>query len=436
MTTYHRIAAPLFASVAAGGGGAEAIRELHAAQVSKHLLLIGHLLDNWPVDLPGRDAVASTLERARHAAPEAFRDVIGAPLVGSWSGIATRALEHGGAAQVDFLHLGALAVVACAAAGLDGSAELPVHHGTVVLPGLGAVEAPNATRAEAIVEAGRIVVRTEASNEAGTFVVPADAAEPGRGWQPVRALRGAAAGLAIKLELDDVHPYRHGHHVPPANRLGESEVELWREVFAESWCLLAELCPERATELTAGLRTLVPLVQQDARTARSATIRHAFGVFGLTRPPSAAEFAVTMVHEFQHSKLSALLDLVPLTDPDDAGRYFAPWRIDARPLAGLLQGVYAFAGVADTWRALRGAPELADLAERRFVESRLQVDRGLSSIEKSGALTPEGEVLAARLRTTTDALLAEPAAAGLVRAAEADLRRTYQIWQDRNGTAA
>ena len=53
---------------------------------------------------------------------------------------------------------------------------------------------------------------------------------------------------------------------------------------------------------------------------------------------------MTLVHEFQHSKLSAMLDLVPLTDPDDHGRYFAPWRVDPRPLAGLLQGVYAFVG--------------------------------------------------------------------------------------------
>jgi uncharacterized protein len=264
------------------------------------------------------------------------------------------------------------------------------------------------------------------------LVVPADPATPVEGWQPVRALRGEAAGLAISIGLDDVHPYRHGHHVPPANRLSESEVALWRATFAESWGLLAELVPERAVELKAGLRTLVPLVQEDAGTARSATIRHAFGVFGLTRPVSAAEFAVTLVHEFQHSKLSALLDLVPLSASSDERRYFAPWRVDPRPLAGLLQGVYAFAGVADTWRALRGAPEIAALAERRFVESRLQVDCGLRSIETSGALTREGRNLAAALRAVTDAMLAERASAALVRAAEQELRRTRQAWIDRN----
>ena len=121
MTTFHSLTPTHFAGVAGGGGGPEAIRALHTAQVSKHLLLIGHLLGHWPASLPGRDTVAHTLERARQAAPGEVHEVIGAPLVGSWSGIAARAVAHGSAAPVDFLHLGALAVVACAAAGIDGS---------------------------------------------------------------------------------------------------------------------------------------------------------------------------------------------------------------------------------------------------------------------------------------------------------------------------
>ncbi|MEU4421062.1 HEXXH motif domain-containing protein [Actinoplanes sp. NPDC024001] len=432
MTSYHSLPPALFTALATGGGGPEAIEALRAAQVSKHLLLIGHLLDSWPAGLPGREETTRALERARQAAPERFRDVIGAPLVGSWSGIATRAVEHGGAAPAEFLHLGALAVVACAAAGLDAAADVPVHDGKIVLPGLGAIEAPEATAARAFAEAGHIRVRMRTPHGERATVVPGD----GAGWQPVRILRGDAAGLSIDLGLDDVHPYRHGHHAPPANRLPDGEVALWQDEFAEAWALLADLAPERAAELGAGLRTLVPLVQENARTARSATIRHAFGVFGLTRPPSAAEFAVTLVHEFQHSKLSALLDLTALTDPRDEGRYFAPWRLDPRPLAGLMQGVYAFVGVTDTWRALRAAPGLETLAERKFVESRLQVDRGLTSIEESGALTADGVRLVAELRRTTDALLAEPAAPGVVRAAEDELRHIHQGWLDRNRAGA
>lgn len=197
----------------------------------------------------------------------------------------------------------------------------------------------------------------------------------------------------------------------------------------DSWALLAVHLPGRAAELSAGLTTLVPLVQTDPTSARSATIRHAFGVFGLTRPATPADFAVTLVHEFQHSKLSAVLDLMPLTDPADTGRYFAPWRTDPRPLAGLLQGIYAFVGVADTWRALRGA---VGVAEARFAQARLQVDRGLTAVQESGALTREGEVLAAALRRTTDSLLAESVPPEVARAAEARLVHTQQAWSSRN----
>ncbi len=229
--------------------------------------------------------------------------------------------------------------------------------------------------------------------------------------------------------MDDIHPYRHGYHVPPANRLGNADLAVWQDRFEQAWALLARHLPQRADEMTAGLRTLVPLVQIESRSALSATLRHAFGVFGLTLPPTPHDFAVTLVHEFQHSKLSALLDLVALTDPGDGRRYFAPWRTDPRPLAGLLQGVYAFVGVADTWRALQGTVEVATA---RFAEARLQVDRGLTAVEESGALTGDGDRFVAGLRETADRLMAVPVPAVADAAARSRLARTYQAWREHN----
>jgi uncharacterized protein len=431
MTTVHRLTPEVFDAIAESRGGTAAVQELYAAQVSKHLLLIGHLLEQWPA--PGRAAVAEMLERARSAAPERFRDVVGAPLVGAWAAIAIRAVRAGQAVPADFTHLGALAVVACAAADVDGSAEVPILGGLAVLPGLGAAEMGAAEVAEAVTERGRLVVRGFGVRGGTTVEVPADPGAEAKGWQPVWRLEAEAAGRRIRLGLDDLHPYRHGHHVPPANRLSADQARCWQDSLDLAWRLLAVRLPDRAAEIATGLRTLVPLVRLDRGSARSATIRHAFGVFGLTLPPTPADFAVTLVHEFQHAKLSALLDLMPLTDPADSGRYFAPWRTDPRPLAGLLQGVYAFAGVADTWRALRGADDVGPVAEARFAEARLQVDRGLSAVERSGALTPAGERLAAGLRVTTDALLAEAVEPAAALAATETLERTRRAWAERNG---
>lgn len=413
MTTEHRLTPEEFNRLARGAGGTQAVLALRAAQLSKHLLLISRLLEQWPGDTAERDAVVRALELARAADPDAFGTVLSAPLVGAWVSIVNRALLHGGAGWQDVAQLSGLAVVACAAAGVDADLAVPVRDGVVSIPGVGAatVDAPTA---RLVATAGRLTV------EAGGRTVDA--------WAPVRHLTGDAGGRRIRLGLDDLDPFRHGHHAPPASRLPAAEVGRWQTLFEQAWRLLAELLPGRAGELQAGLRTLVPLAQTDERAARSATIRHAFGVFGLTRPPAVADFAVTLVHEFQHSKLSAMLDLMDLTEPGNQRRYFAPWRADPRPIAGLLQGVYAFVGVAETWQALRADARFGPHAQLRFAEARLQVDRGLSAVEESGALTAQGESVAAGLRRATDAMLSDPVPAAVAREAEQRLIRLQQRW--------
>ena len=53
----------------------------------------------------------------------------------------------------------------------------------------------------------------------------------------------------------------------------------------------------------------------------------------------APALAAALVHEVQHSKLNAVIDIVPLVRPGVGHRrYYAPWRDDPRPPAGLLQG--------------------------------------------------------------------------------------------------
>ncbi|MEU7823599.1 HEXXH motif domain-containing protein [Catellatospora sp. NPDC049133] len=450
MTAFHEFDPDQFAALARGDGGPAAIDALRTAQLSRHLLLIGHLLRNWPGSEAERDAVADTLERARRAAPDRFAQVLGAPLVGSWTGITVRATERGVAAASDFGQLCGIAVVAAAAAGVPADLPVPVRDGVLSVPGVGALTVGDAVEARLVAAGGRLSVAV------GGQVVPLPAESPsaGRssdgslpggsgspvpaqggtgemapGWQPVHRLTApGASGVA----LDDVDPYRHGHHAPPANRLDDAEVAHWQTVFAQAWGMLQRRMPGRAAELAAGLQVLVPLAQTDPHSARSATIKYAFGAFGLTRPSSAADLVVTMVHEFQHSKLSGMLDLTPMSDPADTRRFYAPWRTDPRPLAGLLQGVYAFVGVADSWRALRDEDGLADLASARFAEARLQVERGLGAVEASGALTDAGARLVAGLRERTDELLAEPLDAAVVAAAEEALSDSHRQWLERN----
>ena len=78
--------------------------------------------------------------------------------------------------------------------------------------------------------------------------------------------------------------------------------------------------------------------------------------------------ALLLIHEFQHVKLGAVLDLFDLFDPADKRLYHAPWRAAMRPLEGLLQGTYAHLAVSRYWRtrqqATAGAE--AEAAGKRF----------------------------------------------------------------------
>ncbi|MEV4133201.1 HEXXH motif domain-containing protein [Dactylosporangium sp. NPDC049742] len=425
MTGYHQLSGELFRGLARSIGGPAASRAFVEAQLSRHLLLIAGVLRQWPGPAAERDALVAALEAARAAGPDATAGVLGAPLVGAWAAIVSRMAGQQRAGRADFGHLGAVAVVACAAAGIDAEARVPVRDGAVAVPGLGRLVVGGGS---ARLAATGGVVSVDSGH--GLVPVPPDGADAA-GWQPVRRLRAVLGDLAIEVALDDVDPYRHGYHAPPTPRLSEAEFAEWHELFAGAWRLLADRMPHRAAEIGVGLRALVPL-QGDRRSSRSATIRDVFGAFGLTRPPTAADFAVTLVHEYQHAKLSALHELTPLTRPDDGRRYFAPWRTDPRPLGGLLQGVYAFAGVADTWRALRTAEGVADTAEQQFADARLQVDRSLETVASSGALTPAGELFVTHLRRFTDGLLTVPVDGAVARLAAQRHSERYQRWLTAN----
>ena len=110
----------------------------------------------------------------------------------------------------------------------------------------------------------------------------------------------------------------------------------------------------------------------------------------MTTPADPARFAVTIVHEFQHSKLGALLDLVPLYAPAGTRRLRVPWRPDPRPVGNALQGVYAFMSVAEMWGHLRADPDSAAEAERYFGAILGQVAEGLRALSAADEWTPAG----------------------------------------------
>jgi HEXXH motif-containing protein len=234
------------------------------------------------------------------------------------------------------------------------------------------------------------------------------------------------------VQIEDGNPYRNGYHVAPLGRLTSDEARAWHDVLSGAWELICEYLPRRADELTIGIRALVPLIDEGDGAARSGTARDSAGAIGLTWPHSVEDLAITLVHELQHSKLTGALDLLPLYNPRGTELHFAPWRTDARPTPGLIQGIFAFLGVAQAWGDLRAVPRLEDLATRQFATVREQVRAGLEAIERSRELTPHGHQFVAGMRTALDCLIAEPLPDEALRRAASSLNQQRRSWRLRH----
>ncbi|MFE9748857.1 HEXXH motif domain-containing protein [Saccharothrix saharensis] len=302
-------------------------------------------------DLDGAWTLLSEVERV---APDVVEDVLMHHSVGVWLSRALRqVVGTAGDATPLWSEVGWFHAVAAAAAVRSGrpcAVTVPVVHGAVTLPTVGAYRLVGRFP----VGQARVV-----SSAAGTVVeVPGSVR-----WQPVRRHRSSARGHTVEVVVDDLGPYREfGGPVPP-DPLGDAEWDEWLKYLDEAWELLTAWHPGAAEELSAGLSTVVPL---DARRAVfAASSSAAFGAIALSPKRSATEFGEALVHELQHSKVNALLDLVELHTSDGAPRHYAPWRDDPRPVEGLLHGVYAFVSVVEYWHAQRGLvpPELARRAE-------------------------------------------------------------------------
>jgi uncharacterized protein len=388
----HRISQGLFDSLAAGGGGEEAIRALAAAQYSKHVILLRGVLARAEAAgaqdarsaRQGYDLLAAAQQHDRAAADA----VIQYPSVGAWALQAARAPKSGPAAPgpaapgpaTEPAGLCSVAAAAAIRAGLTAEIEVPAISGSIVLPSLGV----------ASVGAERAVVRSsyghvEIEWDDGKLDLASDAA----GWSGLRHIRAGALELAI----DDVDPFRMPAAPYQGLRLSDAEVDVWNGVFQDAWQLLEQHHPQVADELAAATSVIVPLAAPSSGRLSSSS-PETFGAIAMSEPEPSdpCTLAVTLAHELQHIKLSALLDIVPLTLPDDGRRFYAPWRKDPRPISGLLQGAYAFLGVSDFWRQQRHLErdDAAVRANAEFTRWRSAAAQVVETLMSSGQLTPVG----------------------------------------------
>ncbi len=417
--------------LAAGGSDAAVLDLLHEAQLSKHLLLIRELAHVARTTWQGEYAavgVAESIERLselQEQAPGDARAVLSSAQVGAWAMYCLRRM-HGTISgpvplEVDLAHLGNIVAAVALRAGRDFQLSVAVRNSAVMLPTAG--------RALFDIGADPRIAHARGGDELTVVGF-------GRtGWLELRRLSAECDGLTLSVDLDDLDPYRGSHGHPVADRLTPAEFARWRALFTDAWRLLVRRHPPRARELTGVVKSLVPVIGGTSDEGVSATSRDAFGAIALTCPAHGDTLAETLVHESQHAKLSALLDLVELYDVTDRRRiHYAPWRSDPRPLGGLLQGVYAFLAVAEFWRVQLLADEARPNPKARFEYFRVvaQLRCAMRALEDSASLTELGRAFAARMHATVDSWADDacpPDELALVRDAVADNRI---LWRLRN----
>ena len=426
---YHCLPRSLFDALAAGGGGPDAIRQLVAARHSKLVILL------WGVRNAAERAGAEQARLARQGYdlladvesqdPAAARAAIQHPSVAAWALRTVQAPCGDPASTAETGRLTTVAAVAAIRAGLPAEIEVTAAGGTVMLPSLGAASVGGPM---ALVHSHGD--HAEISSAGQRVVVPADPHRDAPGWLGLRKVRLGP----IHVLIDDLDPYRMPSSPDLAPRLAATEADRLAAALRQAWPLLDEHHPEVAAELEAAVTVIVPLANQrggQISSSSSAT----FGAIALSVPPDPYTCAETLAHEIQHLKLSALLDIVTLTLPDDGRLYYAPWRRDPRPIGGLLQGAYAFLGVSGFWRRQRQAAEnaLRLRADTEFARWRTAAMGVVRTLRSSGRLTPAGLGFVQGMAQTLDAWQDEPVAADALALARREAEQHLAQWQLDNG---
>jgi HEXXH motif-containing protein len=439
----HSLPISQFDAIAAGRGDAATIRSLLNSEHSRRLILLYELLtrlNDQPEllgPLPGPSEAWRLLDSIEARSGHALAAVLTHPQIGVWMSHAIRRIvgiaDSDTPVWADAGHLYSVILASAIHAGAPVSVRVPVRRGTVALPTIGLVRLPGTADygwADAEVTATATVFRV--GNHVTT--VPAILDEDGPHWWALRRVRSGSAEFPLDIALDDIDPYRDLAAPVEPRRLRSDVAARWRMMIDESWTILCRHHRKLAEGIGAGLSSITPLPDNPEWEVRSASTGDAFGAVVMSLPPDATTMAVTLVHEFQHTKLGGLLHLVDLIDPDAPAELYAPWRPDPRPASGLLQGVYAFHGITAFWAAQRsvGSPAERRLAEFEFAYARRQTWWGLRTLIHSRRANLWGRRMLDILQRELAPMLRSPVTSAAQRAAWAAFADHRASWRLRN----
>ncbi|MDG4759426.1 FxsB family cyclophane-forming radical SAM/SPASM peptide maturase [Micromonospora sp. WMMD710] len=378
----------LLDDLATGYGSEQTLDLLAAAQLS----ITRALLAAWR-ERSGQTAAWDLLVDLDAKASDAVRAVLTHPFVRPWLVHRLVPSARPGASRAAD-PLPAIALAAALRAGCSATVDVPVRSGVLALPTLGSLVLPVAVDGTVEVTVLPDGFRVRGGPEDQTVLLDAGGPDAA-GWRPTRPVPVPGGHLLV----EDGDPYRDCYGQPVAPRLEHSAARVLGRTLAEACRFVDRDVPVHAAALAGGLRAVVPLAPDQAGPLRSATARHAFGAVALTPDAAPEAIAVLLVHEWQHVKLGAALDLYDLVEPGHTTRIRVPWRPDPRPVEGVLQGVYAHLAVTQVWQARAAAgvsahPDASAHAARFLAWTR----DGADALLASRSLTVAGERFVERVR--------------------------------------
>ncbi|MFJ4819574.1 HEXXH motif domain-containing protein [Streptomyces sp. NPDC088801] len=365
------------------------MERLCEAELSKHLLLFHGVLAEAARCFPRVYAelelagVWEILGRVQQEAPDVFGRLFRMPQLGAWAvdclRSVTQAHQASPALRVNLSRAGTFAATGGIWAGTDFDLPLVLPDKRLVLPGFRALPVPVQGEVRLRRHKGRLDIGT--GGALATLPQPAS----------VR-IRTRDGKLSLSVDLDDTTPYLDRYRHQRVEELSTRDLRKWSERVAGAWRILAQRHPDTAQAMSTSVQAIVPLRSDMAGSTVAATSPAVFGAIATSLAGDDLTFAETLVHEFQHLKLCAVLDLFPLVMAGGGALSYAPWREDPRPARGLLQGAYAYLGVTRFWRVQRWhmRPDQALRGHAEFYRRCAETLQVLHDLLASGRLTAEG----------------------------------------------
>jgi HEXXH motif-containing protein len=399
----------------AGGEFTESlIRRLRSAELSKNVLLLEAVRREAVRSRSDEiiaiiDSAREVLWAAQVSQPAAVARLLALPNFGLWAvecliQLRTRTKQPDAA---DVGHLAAFAAVAALRTRQHCRLRLPVREGVIHLPTLGRVTVPSGTGLSwaDFVSDGHGATVASGSRE---LRLPAGTAGA-RGWTPAYSVAAKSNGMEIRLSLEDSDPFL-ARLAPSPCSISPSLAQEWQQRLTETWELLTHYHKDVALGLAGTLTAIIPSFELEPGQPITATSGWAWGAVLLSLPPDKLSFAEALTHEFHHLVLAAVEDITTLIGAAHDDLCYAPWRDDPRPRSALLQGSYAFFGVAGFWLRQSHAGSYADRqkAQIEFARRSENVWDALAELRDWTGLTAAGHLFVAQMADQLAGLLAEP----------------------------